>query len=418
MHGTPLKLTWRKKTLFAVIPMMLLLFSTEAILWLLGYESPVADPYDSFVLRRPLFQSHDLKSTTSYARRKFFHLQTFVTSKPKKTTSRVFVFGGSVTFGDTLPNPQRDSYVNQLGTILESEFSGTRFEMINCGGLSYASYRLVDLVEECLNYSPDLVIIMSGHNEFVEARHYANLIAANSAPNRLWYSLRTVRLLQHLSNQLKRSKPVLGEPRDPNVPVEYLVWEEQEFDYALDHYSRNMHRMVDACKRYRTPVILCTCPSNLLDQPPFDPGSISEAEYQLTGKGMQLLNAGKYEEALALALGALRAKPRSPYLHYIAGKCYFGLNRMEEAKLSLMRAKDTDTFPHRALSTFNEVVRNTARQTDAYLFDAERLFASESEHGIPGENLFVDDCHPTKEGHRLIAEGLGKISAKILGPEN
>ena len=56
----------------------------------------------------------------------------------------------------------------------------------------------------------------------------------------------------------------------------------------------------------------------------------------------------------------------------------------------------------------------TARQQDVYLFDAEELFVAESEYGLPGNNLFIDDCHPTPDGHRLFAEGLKELSVKIL----
>ena len=117
----PLKLTFRKKAVFAAIPVALLLLSTEAILWLVGYESPVADPYDSFVLRRPLFQLQGDKLTTSPARRRFFHEQTFARSKPSNT-NRIFAFGGSTTYGYVLADPQRDSYLSQLGRMLEKEF--------------------------------------------------------------------------------------------------------------------------------------------------------------------------------------------------------------------------------------------------------------------------------------------------------
>ena len=48
--------------------------------------------------------------------------------------------------------------------------------MINAGGISYASYRMVPLIKEALRFRPDLVVIYTGHNEFLERRTYSGLL--------------------------------------------------------------------------------------------------------------------------------------------------------------------------------------------------------------------------------------------------
>ena len=52
-----------------------------------------------------------------------------------------------------------------------------RWEVINAGGISYASYREAKLVEEIARYQPDLVLVYSGHNEFLEERTYRKAAA-------------------------------------------------------------------------------------------------------------------------------------------------------------------------------------------------------------------------------------------------
>ena len=47
--------------------------------------------------------------------------------------------------------------------------------MVNCGGISYASYRLVPILEEVLGYEPDLIILYTGHNEFLEDRTFDHI---------------------------------------------------------------------------------------------------------------------------------------------------------------------------------------------------------------------------------------------------
>jgi phospholipase/lecithinase/hemolysin len=53
-------------------------------------------------------------------------------------------------------------------------------------------------------------------------------------------------------------------------------------------------------------------------------------------------------------------------------------------------------------------------KTGAYFFDAEKTLADASPDGIPGNNIFIDQCHPTAEGHRLIAEKLSGIARPLL----
>ena len=47
---------------------------------------------------------------------------------------------------------------------------------INAGGVSYASYRVARLMNELKQYQPDLFIVYSGQNEFLEERSYGELI--------------------------------------------------------------------------------------------------------------------------------------------------------------------------------------------------------------------------------------------------
>lgn len=53
----------------------------------------------------------------------------------------------------------------------------TVWEVINAGGVSYASYRVAALMEELTQYQPDLFVIFSAHNEFLERRTYAGMFS-------------------------------------------------------------------------------------------------------------------------------------------------------------------------------------------------------------------------------------------------
>ncbi len=434
-------LSWRKRTVFALIPVTVLLIATESALWLTGWDSRTADPYDSFVLKKPLFIEQDGVLITDDSRTSYFHLQKFERAKPKQT-KRVFVFGGSTTHGAELPDPWRDSYVFQLGKQLGEEFPDQEFEMINCGGRSYASYRLVNIVEECMEYAPDLVIVMMGHNEFLEARHYAGLKKDPSNFERILYSSRTFRLVQHTVEKYFRH---LGE--NPFITEKYIVRDKKEFEHTLIHYKKNLNRMVDACREKDIPIILSTCPSNLRDNRPFvslvntanitcslqtyDPlyrkptyGFYENSKLttqdrqefyrllQQIQRADQLQSDGKFKEALTVIQSIQTDNPESAICYFLAGKCYDGLGEIERAKKLYILAKDADAFPHRNLDSFNEAVREIAIKRKAELFDAEAVFYEKSP--IPGSDLFYDDCHPRPQGHMYFADGLKEIVVRLL----
>ena len=424
--AAPVELSRRLKLWFSLVTVMggvlVILLSLEGSLWLLGYQSPVSDPYESFVARSPLFKEADGMMITDIPRSHFFHVQRFPRFKPAGT-KRVFVFGGSTTFGYALDNPKQDSYVNQLGLQLQEKFPGTQFEMINCGGKSYASYRLVDLVEECVEYSPDLVIIMSGHNEFIEARHYKDLIADDSFRNQVWYRTKTAHLVDHVASWVGEqlgSADKSGLGANPFVTEKYIVRDPNEFRLTFEHYTRNLKRMIEACRAHDTPVILCTCPSNLLDHKPFytePPAGMSLEEFERREeRAKELEMTGRPQQALKMAEEILKDDPDSAFFLFIAGRCHYQLGNMDQARELLMQAKDKDDFPKRTLTNFNERVRELAAEYQLPLFDGEKRFLDEAPERLPGEDLFEDDCHPTKIGHFYFADGLRDLAAEALQP--
>src|SRR5437773_8079369 len=86
---------------------------------------------------------------TAPARQPFFPAQEFLHKKPADGF-RIFCFGGSTVHGH--PYQSDTAFPKWLEMELNSSGAGERFQAINCGGVSYASYRLAPLVKEVLNY--------------------------------------------------------------------------------------------------------------------------------------------------------------------------------------------------------------------------------------------------------------------------
>ena len=109
---------------------------------------------------------------TAQNKRGYFNVQGFPQVKAPGTY-RIFTLGGSTTYGR--PYDDKTSFSGWLREFLPMADSQRNWEVINAGGISYASYRVAHLMEELVNYQPDLFIIYTGHNEFLEERTYGQI---------------------------------------------------------------------------------------------------------------------------------------------------------------------------------------------------------------------------------------------------
>ncbi len=173
------KFSWTRRLIFSLIPVGLLLLLIEGLLALAGVQpvTEVRDPYVGFANQSPLFEEITNGPTagtmsTAYPKLVWFNQQSFPRVKPAGT-KRIFCLGGSTTFGRPYSDPT--SYVGWMRELLAVADTSSKWEVINAGGVSYASYRVAALMEELSQYQPDLFVVYSAHNEFLERRTYAGM---------------------------------------------------------------------------------------------------------------------------------------------------------------------------------------------------------------------------------------------------
>ena len=109
---------------------------------------------------------------------------------------RIFVIGGSSAAGH--PYTTRYAFSSWLERRLGAALPDLRVEIVNAALASYASRRLVPVVEEIARHEPDLLIVYMGHNEWAEAQYYRHLLDLDPRLFRLleWmYRTRIYRLI-------------------------------------------------------------------------------------------------------------------------------------------------------------------------------------------------------------------------------
>lgn len=190
------RLPWWKKVAFALVVTALFFVALEGVLALVGVR-PVLDtrdPFVGFASRVPLYvestnSENRVVMTTAPNKLEYFNLQRFLRQKPPGTF-RIFCLGGSTTYGR--PYDNTTSFPGWLREILPVAAPDVKWEVINAGGIGYASYRVAALMEELVQYEPDLFIVYTGHNEFLEERTYGDIRARRLPPFLLPSSLPTV----------------------------------------------------------------------------------------------------------------------------------------------------------------------------------------------------------------------------------
>ncbi len=432
-----------KKLLFAAAATVIFFAVLEAVLAVVGvarraYEE---DPYVGFSGRAPLFvEVRDSDGTIvmerSPAKASLFNMQRFPKDKAPGTT-RIFCMGGSTTYGHPYEDPT--SFCGWLRELLNAAQPDHRWEVINAGGISYASYRVALLMEELAGYDPDLFIIYSGHNEFLERRTYPQIIAlprsvrgvgAVASRTRTWTAVEKVVDSVRARRQAEAPRPnVLGAEvttlLDDVVGPSAFTRDDRLREQVMRHFRFNLARMVDIARSADAEVIMVTPASNLRDSPPFKsehrPGITADETARWTAlvqEGLTAARGGDFATAAGRLAEAAAIDPRHADGQYALGQSLLQLNRFEEARRALEAARDEDICPLRALTPMPGIVREVAAERSVPMVDFVRTADERAPHGIPGSELFLDHVHPTIEGYRLIALALldEMISSGMIEP--
>lgn len=397
----------------------------EAVCIAFGWGQPSAhdDPFVGFSAMHPLFvrDEDETRYQIPQSRRKFFVAESFPIAKTPGTF-RIFVLGGSTVQGH--PYSKETSFTTWLQLGLSAADSDRRWEVVNCGGVSYASYRLVPILQECLRYEPDLFIVCTGHNEFLEDRTYGH-VKRSPLVGQTWLTQRRTFVLlseglQRLTGRTAKSssgdRPVLA--ADADALLDYYdglrAYHADPTWHAgvVEHFEFNLRRMVALARSAGLPIIAIREPSNLADCPPFK----SEHRADLTGDDLaaweqqfqqaQALYRTDLPQAVALLERCIQSDDQYAAAHYELGQCLETLRQYDSAREAYLRARDADVCPLRMITPLEQRLANVCRDTHVPLIDAHALLESRTAHGILGLPWVCDHVHPSFEGHQLIADAL------------
>jgi tetratricopeptide (TPR) repeat protein len=416
----PTKLSWRRKLLFATLTAGGFLLLLELVLAALGIRPvrSLRDPFVGFEPGAPLFVRQGDRYVTNPVKLCFFNPQEFPAAKSPRAC-RIFCLGGSTTYGH--PYDHRTYFGSWLRAYLQEAAPERDWEVVNCGGISYASYRIALLMDELVRYEPDLFIVYTGHNEFLEERTYGELRRRNRALVGLLRAASYSRVFQLMQASLRPAprEPTSRLPGEVATRLEIVGPEAYHRDRpwqraVLEHFRSSVTRIVDQAHGAGAQIIFVHPAANLKDFTPFKSehtAGLSAEQVErwkaLIRDGRRVQAAGDPQRAVTLLREAEQLNPERAMGLWYLGDALLAAGQQEESLRYFVRAKDEDVCPLRALSEIGEILTEVSREQHVTLVDFPQLLVDK--YGVlpaVGLDCFLDHVHPTLRVHADLGRAL------------
>ncbi len=329
-------------------------------------------------------------------------LERLLSPPPKEPGSlRVSFYGESTVEGAPIP---AYGFPAQFEFWLRQLLPGRRLYFENFGRSGEDSGFVRDALERTAGAQPDLIVVLTGHNEFLRGEEGLAELAERH--------LALARVVERMGVKL-RSILSPGLPRSVVAPDPLAPWVRGSpaFRRKIEAFTANLRRTARLAREQGVPLLLLTDPANLTDWPPafrnLAPGGARDQSYEeRMAKALAWLASGTIEE-LEASLEELRGTYGDDALVlYLEASVRASSGEHEAARELFQRAKEEDPIPWRALHEINDAIRTVAGEEGAILVDLVGAFEREADDGLVGSDLFADNCHPNLLGCALIARDL------------
>jgi tetratricopeptide (TPR) repeat protein len=278
---------------------------------------------------------------------------------------------------------------------LEIVYPQTKIEIVNLAMTAVNSYTIRDLLPGVLEQKPDAILVYTGHNEYYGALGAGSMESLGRSRTfvNLVLSLKKYKSFELLTNIIQRiyvwfsdSKQNKGTLMSRMAKEKFIPLNSETFNLGLEQFEGNMRDVIEWTKAKNVPIIFGTLASNLKDLKPF----ISKRTDSLP-PASDVFNAASAE---------------------------YSNGNYNKADSLFRYAKDLDMLRFRAPEKINEIIANLCSEYELPLVNIDSIFASESEHGITGNNLMTDHLHPKLRGYQIIGKAFtDKLYALDIKPK-
>ncbi|MFT5128422.1 MAG: lysophospholipase L1-like esterase [Rhodothermales bacterium] len=330
-------------------------------------------------------------------------------------TGRIFVLGGSSAMGFGVEAP--------FSELIQRDLPG-EWEVINGGVVAYGSHRVLEVLRRAREFKPDAIVLYFGHNEFLEDVFYDpdGVVAKAESLGRLGRRL-------HLVNC---ARSFIGPPKTPMRPklqrhfvanTQFpLIHSDAEFAVRLQLVEANLRQMIGECWDAGIKLLVLPAVTNLL-APPGDYVQHSPEWQARVDRAQENLDQQNWGLAATVLKDAHRLDDQHALSHYLLGLAELGRGQMDAAQRTLLMANQLDARGDRNNPRLTEAILAVCQEEGGPAVDVGPIFYAQlsaefaaMQNGKRGR-LFLDHCHPSEEGHRLIAEAILPLLRALSGYE-
>jgi tetratricopeptide (TPR) repeat protein len=356
----------------------------------------------------------------------------FPAEKPDNTY-RIFLLGASAAAG--IPNSTY-GFGQILDEMLDSQFPGVDFELINTGMPAINSHVVLPVAKECVGYDPDLFIVYLGNNEAIGPFN------AGTAEQRQGVTAGRVQtIVKSRTTKIGQLIQSVGESvrgtRDLNkawggmtmYSDNYFPADDPVLQGVYNNFEQNLRGIVKAARESGAKVLLNTVSVNLKDSAPFfslHRSDMDEAQIQKWEReylvACGLAQAGRHAEAETAFRSLLARDDKYAELHFRLARSLQELDRWDEALQHYQAALDQDALPFRSNRKINNVLRGVAaedRTGDVILADCQKLMLdwARARESLPGRDEFYEHVHLTFQGNYQLARFMFDAVVELLPPD-
>jgi tetratricopeptide (TPR) repeat protein len=354
----------------------------------------------------------------------------FVIPKQKQPdTIRVFVFGESAAYGD--PQPEF-GLSRMLEGLLEGRYPDKHFEVVNTGMTAINSHVILPIAKDSAAQHGDFWVIYMGNNEVVGPYGSGTVFGAQAASLpmvRASIAFKATRIGQALGDLVRaiQKRPVnQNEWGGMEMFIHNHVREDDpRMATVYGSFQRNLDDIIDAGLHSGAKVLVSTVGCNLKDCGPFasehrpEMGADNALRWDnLFEAGIRAQKAGRMGEAAGAFEQASQIDDTFAELHFRWGECLATLGQNADALRQFSVARDQDVLRFRADSKINSIIRDTAAdrgRTGVSLVDSEGALATQSPHGLTGEEFFYEHVHLNFAGNYVVARACAEQIGQALG---
>lgn len=307
------------------------------------------------------------------------HVQTKNFDKAKSdSVKRVFIIGDASPSG--WPYSANQSLARKVEAIFNKCNLDNELELIPICFAGNNSDYIVEIIQDVIEYGPDLIIIFLGHNEIYKHSDLVTNIGSINSNfldfiNRLSYSANLKQ--KHAYNNKNDDFEILL----PKLVSSKVALTEEKQMKVTENFHKNLNEIVEIFNSKKLQYIIPIITDNLLLPPTINVESQKDlhADIIFNNARMALYRDGN----------------------------------VEKAKELFIKTKELDELKVRIPESIKNVYKKILIDENA-IVRIDSLFEMESDIGIPSDDLFLDYIHPNNDGLNLIAITLVKeISNKL-----